>query len=157
MTVPSKTLAIFAAALIACGPAASAARSPWIMIPPPAPISKEAYPDTRVPKELLSRFDAANSAYHDCRFATEREAHRTGKTVAEFERIWARSCIPEEAELTRRSIAIRKFRGDPNPNATVLSESRERRAGVIESYRRFLKTEAELRELCGSDFRRCQD
>lgn len=157
MTVPSKTLAIFAAALIACGPAAPAARSPWLRIEPPAPISKEAYPDTRVPKELSSKADAASSAYHDCRFATEREAHRTGKTVAEFERIWAKSCHPEEAELTRTSIAIRKFRGDPNPHATVTSEVRKSRAGMIETYRRSLKIDAELLEHCGADFRRCQD
>lgn len=157
MTVSSKKLATLAAALIIWGPIALAAQPTVVFIPPPAPPSKEAHPDTRVPRELSSKSMAAFSDFLDCYFAMSREAHRTQKTVAQFERIWVTSCIAEEADSIRHSIPVLKFRGVPKPRATAISEAREFRAKAVEDYRRNLKVTAELRELCGPDFERCQD
>ncbi len=129
-----------------------------IYIPPPGKTPKPA--SKPVPKELLRNVDAAGSAFIDCGFAVEREAHRTKQSVSEFARTWAKSCLAEEREYKRHGIAIDKFRGDPNPRATTEHFLREQRARWVEQYRKSKESFKELRELeakCGPNFERCPE
>ncbi len=110
-----------------------------------------------IPRHLSSKADAAGLAYVDCLYATSRKSHGAGDSAAEFERKLAKSCLAEELEFKRHSVPILKFRGDPNPRAKVEMQARELRTGRVVQYRRFPEIERQIREICGADFRFCQD
>lgn len=145
---------VIAAALIAGSGAAWAAPT-VVYVPPPGATRKPAA--TPVPRDLLAKHDAAFLPYLECGFALSREAHRTGQSVAEFARTWAKSCRAEELEWTRNHIALLNFRRNPNPRATAELRARESRARTLEQYRRFKEINENFRKECGLDLRLCRD
>jgi len=104
--------------------------------------------------------DEANGAYVQCLFARSRAANEARLSLSEFEGRLASSCAAEEQTSVRATAAVLARRGERNAAGTARRLAASARQQVIDSYRRAIELEPELRkigDLCRAQPERCRN
>ncbi|HEX8842865.1 MAG TPA: hypothetical protein VF757_11270 [Sphingomicrobium sp.] len=108
---------------------------------------------------LTDDADAANLAYTQCLFATSRASNEARLPVSAFAQKLATLCLPEQHALERTSARIFERRGEPHPALKAHALAEAAREQVIDSYRRTLELEPQLKriaELCRAHPEQCR-
>jgi hypothetical protein len=109
---------------------------------------------------LTADADASNLAYTQCLFATSRAANEARLSVGAFEERLATACRAEQRVVERSMGRVFAQRGERDGTASAHRLAEEARRGMVDTYRRTLELEPQLRkigEICRANPDQCRD